>query len=72
MESTLREQLIVKAVADCHHIGGCTVNGTAVDALLIDQSHSYGSCHRRIASEAAKLFRLPPTYLGLSTIRLLL
>jgi len=40
------------------------VNGTAVAAVLIDQSRSfqptaYGSRDRRTASEAEKLFRLP-------------
>jgi len=39
------------------------VNGTAVAAVLIDQSHSYGSRDRRMASVAKKLFLLPPTYL---------
>jgi len=48
---------------------GCTVNGTASAAVLIDQSRSYDS---RTASETEKLFRLPPTYLGWPTIRLLL
>ena len=40
--------------------------------MLIDQSRSYGSRNRRLASEAVKLFRLPPTYLGSPSIRLLL
>jgi len=53
---------------DCHHNGGCAVNETAVDAVLINQSCSfqptaYGSRDRRMAKEAEKLFRLPPTYL---------
>jgi len=48
------------------------VNGTAVAAVLIDQSRSYGSRDCRTASEAEKLFRLPTTYLGSPTVRLLL
>jgi len=48
----------------------CVVNGTAV-AAVIDQSRSYDSCDRRTASVAEKLFRLPHTYLGSPTIRLL-
>ena len=51
---------------------GCAVNGTAVAAVLIDQSCSHSSRDRRTTSEAEKLFRLPPTYLGSPTIRLLL
>ena len=51
---------------------GWVVNRTAVAAVLIDQSRFYGSRDRRTASEAEKLFRLPSTFLGLPTIRLLL
>ena len=36
-----RVQLPAKAIADCHHTGGCAVNGTAVAAVLIDQSRSF-------------------------------
>jgi len=37
------------------------VNGTAIAAVLIDQSRSYGSRDRRMTSEAEKLFHLPHT-----------
>ena len=34
-----------QAVADCHHNGGCAVNGTAVAAVWIDQSRSFMNLH---------------------------
>jgi len=48
------------------------INGTAIAAVLIEQSCYYDSHDRRTASEAEKLLHLPPTYLGSPTIRLLL
>ena len=42
-----RVQLPAKAIADCHHNGGCAVNGTAVSAVLIDQSRSFMNLHMR-------------------------
>jgi len=47
-------------------------DGTAIAAVLIDQSRSYGSQDHCTASEAEKPFRLPPTHLGSPTIKLLL
>jgi len=50
METTLRgynSPRKLLRIAACHHNGGCAVNGTAVAAVLLDQSRSFMNLHIR-------------------------
>jgi len=51
-------QIPAKDIVDCHHSGGCTVNGIAVAAVLIDQSRLFSLkssfiCHPPILFDQA-------------------
>jgi len=45
VKAVTNNHLLKGPTANCHHNGRCAVNGTAVAAMLIDQSRSFMNLH---------------------------